>query len=153
MSGINTKYEKPLNLTQKEVFLNGADKSVVWTSPPHLAPVYPKWEELRAVRHNPRLTRSQTGAFRAEEDWTEYHRQRHTPNGEYSRCIPDNTCVYGDTFSISAVAKKELRSKYYVELMLGIMEYNYFKRAAGWSNHNPSLIMSEIKSITVIAIL
>ena len=44
--------------------------------------------------------------------------------------------------------EKKTRSRYYVELLLAITEYNYFKPAAGVlvekSNHTPSLIMREI---------
>lgn len=80
-SQFGTKYERPLNLSQKDVFLNGTNKSLVWTSPPHSVPTYPTWNELRAVRYNPRLTRRNTSEFQAEENWTEYHRQRHTPSG------------------------------------------------------------------------
>lgn len=82
-----TKYEKPLNLSQKEVFLNGKDKSIIWTSQPHQVPLYPKWEELRSVRCNPRMTRANAASFNAEENWTEYHRQRHTPGGCYGHSI------------------------------------------------------------------
>ena len=45
-----------------------------------------------------------------------------------------------------------LRSKYYVELMLAITEYNYLKPAAGVSaeriNHNPSLDYERNKKCT-----
>ncbi|KAK3758043.1 hypothetical protein RRG08_006622 [Elysia crispata] len=82
-----TKYEKPLNLSQSQVFLNGANKAVVWSGPPHMVPTPPTWTELRAVRFNPRLTRKDPKTFKAEEDWTEYHRQRHTPSGYYGHSI------------------------------------------------------------------
>jgi len=87
MSQFGRKYEKPLNLPQKEVFLNGKDKSIIWTSPPHHVPEYPNWNELRSVRYNPRLTRSTPASSNVENDWTEYHRQRQTPSGYYGHSI------------------------------------------------------------------
>jgi len=86
-ANIDRKYEKPLNLPQKEVFLNGKDKSYKWTSQPHQVPVYPNWQELRNVRYNPRLTRSTKDGYEIEADWTEFHRQKHTPSGFYGHSI------------------------------------------------------------------
>ncbi|CAL1530215.1 unnamed protein product [Lymnaea stagnalis] len=82
-----SKHEAPLNLAREEVFLSGKDKSFLWTSPPHYVPSYPNWEELRAVRYNPRLTRRDQNIAGAEENWTDYHRQKHTPSGFYSNHI------------------------------------------------------------------
>ena len=46
-------------------------------------------------------------------------------------------------FFFSPVAEKEVRSKHYVELMIAIMEHNYFKSTAGVhadvNYRNPSL--------------
>uniref|UniRef100_A0A0B6Z0C3 Uncharacterized protein n=1 Tax=Arion vulgaris TaxID=1028688 RepID=A0A0B6Z0C3_9EUPU len=82
-----TKHEQPLNLPREDVFLNGRDKSIIWTSAPHYVPTYPHWQELRAVRYNPRLTRKNNGDYEVEADWTEYHRQRQTPSGYYGHSI------------------------------------------------------------------
>ncbi|KAK7012005.1 hypothetical protein BgiMline_003711 [Biomphalaria glabrata] len=83
----STKNEAPLNLPREDVFLNGRDKHIVWTSPPHHVPVYPNWQELRAVRYNPRLTRRDETSKEVEEDWTVFHRQRYTPEGGFGHPI------------------------------------------------------------------
>ncbi|XP_059175027.1 uncharacterized protein LOC131955082 [Physella acuta] len=83
----SSKHEAPLNLSREEVFLNGKDKSVIWTSPAHSVPIYPSWQELRAVRFNPRLTRTDNMAALAEEDWTRYQVQEHTPSGLYGHSV------------------------------------------------------------------